>query len=70
MAIAPGLTIGFVRPSGLCSIAASELNGRPVAFTPSVSRARSGPSASQTRAKTNGLEMLMSVNSTSASPTE
>ena len=29
VAIAPGLTIGLVRPSALCSIAASELNGLP-----------------------------------------
>ena len=29
VAIAPALTIGFVRPSALRSIAASELNGKP-----------------------------------------
>ena len=69
MAIAPGLTIGFVRPSSVRSTASSELNGSPVAFTPTRSRTRSGPRASQTSAKTNGLETLMIVNSTSASPT-
>ncbi len=35
VAIAPAFTIGFVRPSSRCSIAASELNGSPVPFTPS-----------------------------------
>ena len=68
MAIAPALTIGFVRPSALRSTAASELNGRPVALTPTRSRTSSGPSASQTSAKTNGLDTLMIVNSWSASP--
>ena len=37
VAIAPGFTIGFVRPSGLRSIASIELNGRPVLFAPSLS---------------------------------
>ena len=32
VAIAPGFTIGFVRPSSRRSIAATALNGRPVAF--------------------------------------
>ena len=32
VAIAPGFTIGFVRPPGPRSTAATELNGRPVAF--------------------------------------
>ena len=68
VAIAPALTIGFVRPSGLRSTAATELNGRPVPFTPSRSRASSWPSRSQTSANTNGLDTLMIVNSCSASP--
>ena len=69
-AIAPEFTIGFVRPSGLRSIAASELNARPVLLAPSRRRASSGPRLSQTRAKTNGFATLMIVNSISASPTE
>ena len=69
-AIAPGLTIGFVRPSPLRSIAVSELNARPVLLTPSSRRASSGPKLSQTSAKTNGFATLMIANSTSASPTE
>src|SRR5262249_55997336 len=68
VAIAPGFTIGFVRPSVLRSTASVELNGNPVAFTPSLVRASSGPSASHTRAKTNGFATLISVNSTPASP--
>ena len=67
VAIAPGLTIGFVRPS-LCSTAESQLNGKPVPLTPSLLCASSGPIASHTRAKTNGFDTLMIVNSTSASP--
>ena len=63
VAIAPGFTIGFVRPSPLRSTASSELNGSPVPFTPSSSRACSGPSASQTSANTNGFDTLMIVNS-------
>ena len=42
-AIAPGFTIGFVRPSALRSIADRELNARPVLLTPSRRRASSGP---------------------------
>jgi hypothetical protein len=61
-AIAPAFTIGLVRPSGLRSTAASELNGSPVALTPSCCLAVSGPSAWHTRAKTNGLATLMIVN--------
>ena len=63
VAIAPELTIGFVRPSGLRSMPASELNAIPVAFTPIFWRASSTPIASQTRAKMKGLETLMIVNS-------
>ena len=69
MAIAPGLTIGFVRPSSLRSTASRELNGSPVALAPMSDRTRSEPSASQTSAKTNGFETLMIANSSSASPT-
>jgi hypothetical protein len=69
VAIAPGLTIEFVLPSSPCSTAFSESKGRPVLFTPSLSRACSGPSDSHTRAKRNGLETLMIANSCSASPT-
>ena len=68
MAIAPALTIGFVRPSALRSTAASELNGRPVPLTPTRSRSVSGPSSSHTSANTNGLDTLMIVNSWSTSP--
>jgi len=70
VAIAPEFTIGFVRPSGLRSIPSSELNARPVAFTPIFCRTASTPRASHTRAKTNGLETLMIVKSYSASPIE
>ena len=69
VAIAPELTIGFVRPSGLRSTASTELNASPVALTPIRSRIAAGPSRSQTRANTNGFETLMIVNSRSASPT-
>ena len=68
VAIAPEFTMGLVRPSGLSSTPARELKGRPVAFTPTLSRISSGPSSSQTRAKVNGLATLMIVNSSSASP--
>ena len=44
------------------------MNGKPVAFTPTMSRTRSSPSSSQTRASTNGLATLMMVNSVVASP--
>ena len=44
MAIAPELTIGFVRPSALRSTAASELNGSPGAVdADAASRASSAP---------------------------
>ena len=39
VAIAPAFTIEFVRPSGLLSIAASELKGSPVLFAPPAFRA-------------------------------
>jgi hypothetical protein len=68
VAIAPELTIGFVRPSGLRSTASIELNGRPVLLTPTRSRTASAPSRSHTSAKTNGFDTLMIVNSESASP--
>ena len=41
--MAPEFTIGFVRPSGLRSMPSSELNARPVAFTPIFWRAASTP---------------------------
>lgn len=67
-AIAPALTIGLVVPSGLRSMADTELNGSPVAFTPILVRAWSGPSTSKTSANTNGFATLMIVNSCPASP--
>ena len=68
VAIAPELTIGFVRPSGFRSMPSRELNANPVALTPMRRRLSSTPRASQTKAKTNGLETLMIENSCSASP--
>ncbi len=68
VAMAPGFTIGFVRPSALRSTAASELNGRPVALTPSLSPRLVRPHGLATSAKTNGFETLMIANSTAASP--
>ena len=41
--MAPEFTIGLVLPSSPRSIAANELNGNPVALTPSRSRAFSAP---------------------------
>ena len=69
VAIAPGLTIGFVRPSGARSTASMALNGRPVALAPTTRRTSSAPIASQASASTNGFATLMSGNATSASPT-
>ncbi len=68
VAIAPGLTIGLVRPSGLRSTAVSALNGSPVAFTPMRARTASGPNARQARANTNGFATLMIENGTALSP--
>ena len=70
VAIAPALTIGFVRPLGLRSMPATELNAYPVAFAPSFSRACAAPITWQTSAKTNGFDTLMIENSCSAAPTE
>ena len=67
--MAPGLTIGLVRPSGVRSIAVTALNGSPVAFTPSRSRAPVAPITSQTSAKTKGFDTLMIAKAWSASPT-
>src|SRR6202035_4318486 len=67
-ATAPGFTIGLVTPSLPRSMAASELNGSPVAFTPIFFLACSGPSAQQTSANTNGLATLMMANGCLASP--
>ena len=47
VAMAPELTIGFDRPSGLRSMPASELKAIPVAFTPSFWRASSTPISSR-----------------------
>ena len=69
VAIAPGLTIGLVRPPVSTSSASSELKGRPVALTPTRRCISSGPRTSQTSAKVNGLATLMIVNGISASPT-
>jgi len=63
VAMVPAFTIGFVRPSGLRSTPASELNGNPVAFAPSFARAASGPKSSQISANTNGFDTLMIENS-------
>ena len=68
VAIAPGLTMGFVRPSGRSSIAATELNRLPVAFSPTKRATVSGLWVPHMRANTNGLATLMIENSTSASP--
>src|SRR5262245_62339884 len=51
VAIAPALTIGLVRPSGVRSTAPKELNASPVALAPSLSHDYSGPITSQTSAK-------------------
>jgi len=67
VAMAPALTIGLVRPPPR-SMAASELNGNPVAFAPSLARASSGPITSQTSANTNGFDTLMMENWCSMSP--
>ena len=70
VAIAPGLTIGLVRPPGPLSMAVTELKGKPVPLTPISSRILSPPCAVQARAKTNGFETLMMVNGTPASPAD
>ncbi len=63
VAMAPELTIGLVRPSGLRSTAATELKAMPVALAPILSRTSCTPSASATNAKMNGFDTLMIVNS-------
>ena len=68
VAIAPALTSGFMVRSALSSTAISELNGKPVQFTPRLCRAASYPSWSHTRANTNGLETLWIENLVSTSP--
>ena len=67
-AIAPAFTIGLDSPSPLRSTARTELKGRPVLLTPSLSRASSSPMAWQIRANRNGLEMLWMLKATRASP--
>ena len=69
MASAPALTSGFIGLPPFSSSAITELNGRPVLFTPTVSSTASGPSASQTSANTNALETDWMENSCRASPT-
>ena len=68
VAIAPALTNGFIVRSSFSSTAISELNGKPVLLTPRRCRAASYPIASQTSAKTNGLETLWIENAVSTSP--
>ena len=67
LAIAPGLTIGLVRPSGCVRSRSMALNGRPVPFDAD-RRALLDADHAQTSAKTNGFDTLMIVNSCSASP--
>ena len=66
--MAPAFTIGLVRPSGPSVTGSTALNAIPVALTPISRLASSGPTASQTRAKVNGLATLIRANGTSASP--
>ena len=58
VAIAPALTSGLIVLASWSSIAMTELNGSPVALTPSLARASSPPSASRTKANTKGFETL------------
>ena len=67
-AIAPAFTIGLERPSPLRSTASTELNGRPVLFTPSFSLATSSPIAWQIKANRKGFEMLWMLKGCSACP--
>ena len=53
VAITPGFTIGLVGPLPF-STAYAELNGRPVASTPTTSLTAAAPSRSQAKANTNG----------------
>src|SRR5215218_10311246 len=55
VAIAPGLTIGLVLPSGLSSIAATELNFRPVALSPTNRATVAGVWTAHISANTNGF---------------
>ena len=68
VAIAPAFTIGFIVRSGFRSIAMTESNGSPVAFTPIFARASAAPIAWHTSANTNGFETLWMLNSWPASP--
>ena len=67
--MAPAFTSGFMVRLSFSSTAMTESKGRPVAFVPSRSRARSAPIASQTSANTNGLDTLWMENEVVASPT-
>ena len=69
MAMAPELTIGFVRPSVAPLHRLDRVEGEAGGVDPEARRApRRGPSASHTSAKMNGLATLMIVNAASASP--
>jgi hypothetical protein len=68
VAIAPGFTIGLVRPSIRSSIAATELNLLPVALRPTNCATVLGLCTLHISANTNGLATLMIENSMSASP--
>src|SRR3954451_15076201 len=59
VAIAPGLTIGLVRPCGRSSIAATELNFRPVALSPTNRATVAGVWTAHISANTNGFATLM-----------
>ena len=63
VAIAPALTIGFVRPSASRSIPVSELKAWPVAFTPIFFRISAAPIMLHNRANTKGFAALMMANS-------
>lgn len=68
VAIAPAFTIGFIGLPSLSSMAITELNGRPVLFTPTRWCTSSWPISSATRANTKAFEIDWIENGTSASP--
>jgi hypothetical protein len=61
------LHLDFLRQQRIRGHLASELNGSPVAFAPSLSHASSGSIVSQTSTKTNGFDTLTIENSWSMS---
>ena len=67
--MAPAFTIGFIVRLSLSSMAMTESNASPVAFTPSSSAARWGPMAWHTSANTKGLDTLWMEKGMAASPT-